>query len=87
MACRPTNKMCFNCGEWFKEEDAEYCYECTEWKCSLCGACGCSVAPSVLFAVRAIVKTYETWLEEEDINQFCVMEENIICHGCGDCDL
>ena len=67
MACRPEKKVCFFCGNWFREDEAEYCGECTEWKCAECGACGCSLSDDALFAVRAIVKTYETWLEELEV--------------------
>lgn len=67
MACRPKKKVCFKCGQWFHEKAAEYCPECTEWKCSKCGACGCDITEGELRVVRAMTKTYETWLEEKGI--------------------
>jgi hypothetical protein len=63
MACRPQKKVCFSCGQWFHENDATYCNECTEWKCSKCNACGCDLSEESLFVLRTIVKTYEVWLE------------------------
>lgn len=69
MACRPKNKVCFACEQWFHEDNAEYCHECTEWKCAKCGACGCDVSEETLKAVRAIVKTYEYWLNDIDAFQ------------------
>ena len=67
MACRPEVKVCFKCEDRFKEVDAVYCDICTEWKCPLCGACGCSVSPETLKAIRAIVRTYEEWLAFENL--------------------
>ena len=64
MACRPKNKVCFKCGDWFHEDDAMYCNDCTELKCSKCGACGCNITEGELRVVRAMTKTYETWLEK-----------------------
>ncbi len=64
MACRPTKKVCFGCLKIFHEDDAEYCHNCTEWKCPHCGICGCLVDEETLKAIRAIVKTYEIWIED-----------------------
>jgi hypothetical protein len=64
LACRPTTKVCFGCLKQFKEDDAEYCHNCTEWKCPHCGICGCLVEEETLRAIRAIVKTYELYLEK-----------------------
>jgi hypothetical protein len=63
LACRPTKKVCFGCMKIFEEDDAEYCHNCTEWKCPHCGICGCLVEEETLRAIRAIVKTYELWIE------------------------
>jgi hypothetical protein len=76
MACRPTKKACFKCGLWFDEKDAKYCHECTEWKCAVCGACGCDVSQEVLFAVRAIVKTYEQWMMDDDDFRSLMLKRN-----------
>ena len=65
MACRPEKKICYGCEEWFHEDDAEYCSLCTEWICPHCGMCGCLLVKLGLKAVRAVIKTYEVWLEEQ----------------------
>lgn len=63
LACRPELKVCFGCEKAFLEEDAIYCNKCTEWICPYCKVCGCSVSEETLKAIRAIVKTYEIYLE------------------------
>jgi methionyl-tRNA synthetase len=65
MACRPELKVCFGCERVFDESEAKYCDKCTEWKCPHCETCGCKVSPETLKAIRAIVKTYELWLEDK----------------------
>jgi len=67
VACRPEKKVCFVCEEWFHEKDAKYCPECTEWKCPHCHSCGCHITEGELRVVRAMTRTYETWLEERGL--------------------
>jgi len=77
MPCRPDEKMCFKCGEWFDIKDFPERYrgegtwetvsllflcECGQYTCPHCGGCFCNVSGETKKAVHAMEQTYEKWI-------------------------
>lgn len=73
MPCRPNNKCCFHCMEWFDitvwtfAVSPMLCEKCNQYKCPWCHSCFCNVSKKVKNAVIAMEKTYEKYLEEKGI--------------------
>jgi len=69
MACRPDEKVCFNCCDWFdiSKEKVKLCKKCNQYKCPHCNACLCEMSTSVIRAVYAMERTYEKWVREQGL--------------------
>ena len=77
MPCRPDEKMCFKCGEWFnikpkpytiisayhgEEKPVTLCDKCNQYKCPHCSGCLCWTSRKIKKAVHAMEQTYEKWI-------------------------